>query len=1191
MKLFNLKSQLFPYRLKTCAGPLETSGRKAEGFQIESLDEKMVLSLPPLIECNEILNDRSEIPTPDAARCHPYLRKIAQYIPELDPNAEILILLGRDILRVHKVRQQVNGPHNAPFAQRLDLGWVLIGDVCLGNSHKPIISAYRTNVLENGRPSICTPCNSSIRLIENACQGGENIRKPSCMSLETLGQSVFIETALDNKPGPSVEDTIFLQLMDAEMFRDHSNHWVAPLPFRPQRQLLSNNREYALSRLHSLQKTLQRKPKVKDQFLEFMDKIFQNNHAEVAPPLKENEECWYLPTFGVFHPQKPDNIRVVFDSSAKHSGMSLNDALLKGPDLNNSLVGVLIRFRKEQVAVLADIQQMFHCFLVRSDHRNYLRFLWHRDNDISKEIIDHRMRVHVFGNSPSPSVAIYGLRKAFQEGAHKYGADTVTFVKCHFYVDDGLISVPTDNEAISLLKRTQASFSESNLRLHKFASNSDTVLQAFALEDRAVLKDLDLSGETTPVQRSLGLLWVTTTDTFTFKASEDKKQFTRRGVLSTVNSVFDPLGMLAPVTIEGKHLLREFCSVKCDWDAPLPEEKLSVSNQWESWRDSLHDFNKLHIPRPYTPTSLSKAERKELCVFSDASVKAIGAVAYLRIIQAEGHVNVGFILGKAKLAPLSQPTIPRLELCAAVLAVEVADLIQEELDLKLDSAKFFCDSKVVLGYIHNQTKRFYVYVHNRVQRIHQSTHPDQWFYVRTQDNPADHASRSVPASHLTQTTWFTGPSFLYKSKLGPASTKETYELVNSETDTEIRSEVSSYLTKTQERALATRFQRFSSMHSLTRAIATLIHVVKTYKQNKSSSCKGWHRCELPHTPDELTQTKHVITKAAQEEFFSLERAALETTQSVPNNSTLLKLNPILKDNLICVGGRLKHAQINATEKNPIILPKNSHISLLLVRQYHEQVKHQGQHFTEGALRTAGYWIIGGKHLIASVLHKCVTCRRLRRKVEQQLMADLPPERLHVSPPFTYVGVDVFGPWTVVSRRTRGGHAKSKRWAMLFCCMTSRAVHIEIIASLDTSSCINALRRFFAMRGPVKQIRSDCGTNFVAAAKELGLSQKEPNATMQTFLSQQNCEWVFNPPHASHMGGSWERLIGLSRRILDAILLRGNIQLTHDILCTLMMEVTAVINARPLVPVSNDPETPSPLCPAMILTQKVGVPLH
>ena len=202
------------------------------------------------------------------------------------------------------------------------------------------------------------------------------------------------------------------------------------------------------------------------------------------------------------------------------------------------------------------------------------------------------------------------------------------------------------------------------------------------------------------------------------------------------------------------------------------------------------------------------------------------------------------------------------------------------------------------------------------------------------------------------------------------------------------------------------------------------------------------------------------------------------------------------------------------------------------------------------------------------------------------MADLPPERLHTCPPFSYVGVDVFGPWPVMSRRTRGGQAQSKRWAMLFCCMSSRAVHIELIDSLDTSSCVNALRRFFAIRGPATQIRSDCGTNFVAAAKELGLSQ---NSSVQQFLSQRGCSWVFNPPHSSHMGGSWERLIGLSRRILDAILLQENVQLTHDVLNTLMAEVVAILNARPLVPVSTDPESPFVLSPAMILTQKVGVP--
>lgn len=148
-----------------------------------------------------------------------------------------------------------------------------------------------------------------------------------------------------------------------------------------------------------------------------MQKIFQNGHAEEAPPLEPEEECWYLPIFGVYHPKKNlGQIRAVFDSSAKHDGVSLNDVLLTGPDLNNNLLGVLLRFRQDSVAVTADIQQMFHCFLVRPDHRNFLSFLWYQDNDFNRDIKEYRMRVHVFGNSPSPAVAIFGLRKTAQEG-------------------------------------------------------------------------------------------------------------------------------------------------------------------------------------------------------------------------------------------------------------------------------------------------------------------------------------------------------------------------------------------------------------------------------------------------------------------------------------------------------------------------------------------------------------------------------------------------------------------------------------------------------------------------------------------------------------------------------------------------------------------------------------------------------
>lgn len=149
------------------------------------------------------------------------------------------------------------------------------------------------------------------------------------------------------------------------------------------------------------------------------------------------------------------------------------------------------------------------------------------------------------------------------------------------------------------------------------------------------------------------------------------------------------------------------------------------------------------------------------------------------------------------------------------------------------------------------------------------------------------------------------------------------------------------------------------------------------------------------------------------------------------------------------------------------------------------------------------------------------------------MSDLPIDRVTVCPPFTYVGVDVFGPWTISSRRTRGGLASSKRWAVIFTCLGIRAIHVEVIETMESSSFINALRRFISIRGPVKQLRSDCGTNFLGACKELGITSKHcNNQEIQDFLSKNKYTWIFNPPHSSHMGGSWERMIGIVKRILD-----------------------------------------------------------
>lgn len=374
-------------------------------------------------------------------------------------------------------------------------------------------------------------------------------------------------------------------------------------------------------------------------------------------------------------------------------------------------------------------------------------------------------------------------------------------------------------------------------------SNSSEVMKAFPSQDYANnLMDLELGTDTLPKQHSLGFNWDLQTDTFMFQVSDKDKLFTRRGVLSTVNSLYDPLGFVALIAIQGKAILRELTMEVGDWDSPLPHDKAEL---WTAWRDSLRDLESLRIPRTYAPVSISEAQLRKLCIFCDASTKAIAAVAYIKVTDVEGKHQAGFVLGKAKLAPRPEHIIPRLELCAAVLAVEVAELVTSEIDVDLDTTSYYTDSKVVLGYIYNETRRFYVYVSNRVQRIRRSTKPEQWHHVHTEVNPADHTTRAVSAAALKDTTWLTGPAFLTNPEQSLPK-EDFFEMADPGLDPEVRPQVSTLSTTASKAQLGSQhFKKFSSWKSLTRAVTCPIHIARHFKAASSSGpseCNGWHHC-------------------------------------------------------------------------------------------------------------------------------------------------------------------------------------------------------------------------------------------------------------------------------------------------------------------------------------------------------------
>ena len=263
--------------------------------------------------------------------------------------------------------------------------------------------------------------------------------------------------------------------------------------------------------------------------------------------------------------------------------MSLN-VLLQGPDLLNRLDGVLLRFRREPYAVVADIEQMFFQFQVHKSDRDYLRFLWHKNNDPMQDLDDFRMKVHVFGNAPSPAVATYALRQCVNDSECPANDEVKDFVMRNFYVDDGLSSYPTVEKAVDIIQQTQNVLLQSGqLRLHKIASNSQEIMADFSPSDLAkTIEPLELTIDDLPLHHSLGLCWELSTDTFTYKASSDPKPNTKRGILSTVNSLFDPLGFIAPVTLQGKLIMRDVVRDGGDWDEVIPDKYVSA---WESWVD------------------------------------------------------------------------------------------------------------------------------------------------------------------------------------------------------------------------------------------------------------------------------------------------------------------------------------------------------------------------------------------------------------------------------------------------------------------------------------------------------------------------------------------------------------------------------------------------------------------------------
>lgn len=1135
------KSETIRLKIKTL-NDQNDGGRlcqRISGLQVRGYKGDVFVDLPSAYTTDHIPLSTKHIPTPKVAEQWSHLQEVAEEIPPL-LSCEAGVLIGFNCSHAFLPRQCITKGNQDPFAIKTDLGWGIMGYT--GLSSYPIDSMICNRIITREAPMIAP--SDALRVLERD----------------------FSDKHQDNRV-VSQDDIKFLQILEDGIRRNEDGHLQMPLPFK-RSPSLPNNRHVTTKRLHHLKRKLVADPSYQDEYVKYMNDFISRGDAEEVLVPGDGPQ-WYIPHHGVFHRQKK-KLRVVFDCSAKFQGTSLNDHLLVGPNLISSLMGILCRFRRNPVAIMCDVEKMFHQFKVNEEHRDFLRFLWWKDGDLSAEPTMYRMKVHLFGAASSPGCANYGLKHLARENAETYPM-AARFLLENFYVDDGLASLPTEEQAIQLVAQARTLCSRGNLRLHKFVSNSRSVIEKIPASECATnVSTLDLSFEELPIERTLGMQWSVASDEIRFSLAPGDHPSTRRGILSIVASLFDPLGLISPFILTGKKILQEMCRKGTGWDDPIPTE---LGPRWDAWKRDLQNLKQLAIPRCYCPKNLSDISRVQLHHFSDASLKGYGMCSYLRMENEYGQVHCSLVASKARVSPTKVTTIPRLELTAALVAAEVGTLIKEELQIKFDEELFWTDSRVVLGYIHNESRRFHVFVANRVQKIRNLTKPEQWHHIETDINPADYSSRGLSATELKESTWFSGPDFLWKSNLTvsshPAPTLQTG-------DPEVRT-ISLHTQTCSNFDLDSRLAHISNWNCAVRAIARIRRCVSKRGNDLTKKL----------TVQETQEAETIIIKGVQKQAFSAEFAQLSTKKSLPSTSSLFHTDPFLHDGIIRVGGRLNNSSLSIGEKHPIILPKHCHITRLIIADCHQKTQHQGRGITLNRVRSQGYWIVGGSREVASVIKGCVVCRKLRGQNHGQKMAALPNERLEPTPPFTYVGMDCFGPFLV-----KNGRREMKRYGLLLTCFCSRAVHVEMLDDLSTDSFINSLRCFIALRGAVREIRSDRGTNFVGASNELKNALKEVSINkIERFLMDVQCDFVFNTPNASHTGGLWERQIRSLRNVLNATLHICPGKLDDSSLRTFLYEAMAIVNTRPLtVENLNDPTSPESLTPNHVLTMKTAIPL-
>ena len=1132
-----LLSQLKPNNVQTELLKIRTSFRVEEvpsarinSLAIRGRQGDVEIRLPPAFVLQKIPATVEDIVTQEEIQEWPHLMNAVPFPDRysIPGEATVDILIGNNVPQAYEPLDVIKSTaEGAPFAVRTRVGWVIQG--------VPLHKQYPgLNVLTMDTD-------------------------PSEQDLSDMMRNLYDHDLIDlhsDEIGPSQDDLRWTSIVEKGI-RKVNGHYEVPLPIKKEKiaTIPRNTRQLAVGRMKSLAAKLKRSAKYHTAYNTSMEEMIEKGYAEKARGTPERS--YYIPHFGVVDSRKPDKVRVVYDCAARLGGANLNDILYQGPDLTTPLLDVITRFRFGSFGFAADIQKMFYQVRVPERDRDMMRYVWWPQGDINRPVEDLRAVVHLFGAKSSGSIATYALRKTaedFKDG----DSPARRLITHHTYIDDILATEDSEEALGELVTELRGLCASGGFQLHKFVSNSQKLRQNLPLDILAEPTNRMEVGDTDESRvKTLGLSWDLGHDNLQIEVGNEKKPNTKRGVLAKISSVFDPLGMVNPFVTRGKMILQDLYRQKAGWDVPLNDETL---RQWSAWLEELQEIEKVAMPRCIYRGS-PQARTHQLHHFSDASTEGYSAVTYLRSIFDDGRVQLSFVFGKSRVAPLKQVTVVRLELIAAHLMVQINRRIAAALDkIRIDDIFYWTDSQTVIRYIRNDEARFKIFVANRVSFIRAHSEKKQWRYVATAENPADEGSRGIQT-----TRWIEGPSFLKMNYLPDFNfpLDESVEL-------EIKLAASRTDTQPEQSGISTMINHYARRHHLTRAVAWVVRLAQCALKRRPMVGE-------PLTVEEIHDAEIVVIKQAQRDAYRKDIEDIRSKGFVTRQSTLIRLGPFMDEQgMLRVGGRLKNAPVPFDEKFPIVLPGKHGLTTLIIRDYHEKLGHMGYGTVLTNMR-ARFWVTNGPSCVKRIVRACVICKRVQGRFMQQRMSELPDARLEGHhTPFTMTGVDLFGPYYV-----KVGRSKCKRYVVLFVCLTTRSTHLEIAHSLDTSSFMGALRRFISRRGGIRVIFSDNASNLAAASKELHESWKNmDHKQIANGLSGGRIEWRFSTPYASHHNGIWERQIRTIRRIFESLL--GSATLKDEELLTLFCEVENIMNSRPITVIRDEVHDYRPLTPNSLL---------